>query len=759
MEAIDFNKLSIVVRSNWFWLLVIFVVMNGAALLYIRYTKNVYQSSSELKLEVKNEASGLNIKGVVEDPNVNVISGEIELIQSKLFLSRVIESAPIDVSYFSIGRVLNEELFRNSPFLAFYKMKSGGFYNTAIYVDEKNEREFVLRIGGKEYNGRYDRKMDVDGMELTLIRNEKFLRGDEMGYFFVINSKDVMLNYLAHNLTAEPLNYNASTIRLSFKDNNPFKAQAVLNKIDTLYLHYSNEQKNLANRQKIDWLSNELSQIERKMEGFEDYFENFTLQNKTNDLDKDLAKTIDRINQLDSQRYNITQRIARVDEVVTGLTDKNYLLALSYRPYLPQNLNENLDDLQRLVLEQEKLKMSYSEITFAFRQRQKEIENIREKAILQLEEIRGEATRRLTELNNQKRQLEAEFANLPDKNTQFSKNLRFYKLNEQLYLTLMQSKAEFEVVQAGSTPDFRILSPASLSYSPIAPKKGMIAGAGFVASLVIIVFFIGLMYLVNNKIMSLSELEYTVKVPVLGVIPSSRNIRANSLFVLEQPKSMVSEAIRTIRTNLDYFNIENGSRVIVISSTVSGEGKSFIATNLGGMIALSNKKVILIDLDMRKNRPNLPVPEEGKLKGVSTILIKRNVWRDCIINTNIENLDYLPAGPHPPNPAELLLNNTFSELLEDLKDHYDYILVDTPPVGLVTDGIMAMKFADLSIYIFRANYSRSDFLLNLQRIININKFTNITMVLNALPSSGEHKYGYGYYEEGETAKWKQLFNA
>jgi tyrosine-protein kinase Etk/Wzc len=167
-----------------------------------------------------------------------------------------------------------------------------------------------------------------------------------------------------------------------------------------------------------------------------------------------------------------------------------------------------------------------------------------------------------------------------------------------------------------------------------------------------------------------------------------------------------------------------------------------------------------VDLDMRKSKSNLHLPVQDPTKGVSTVLIRRNTWQECVSQTPIENFDYLPAGPHPPNPAELLLNGEFKELLNNLREHYDYVLVDTPPVGLVTDGIMAMKHADLCIYIFRANYSKSDFLLNLQRIININKFSNLTMVLNALPSTGEHKYGYGYYTEAEgRTNWKQLFNS
>ena len=142
--------------------------------------------------------------------------------------------------------------------------------------------------------------------------------------------------------------------------------------------------------------------------------------------------------------------------------------------------------------------------------------------------------------------------------------------------------------------------------------------------------------------------------------------------------------------------------------------------------------------------------------GVSTILIRKHQWKECVVRTDVDNLDYIPSGPHPPNPSELLLNDDFTLLLNDLKKHYDIIILDTPPVGLVTDGIMAMQKADVSIYIFRANYSKKEFLHNLRRIIGINKFTNITTLLNALPLSDRKSYGYGYYEEDSKSKLRSI---
>src|SRR5688500_7349294 len=256
---IDFNKLKIVVRSNWYWIALIFLAVNAAAYLYIRYTKNIYESESSLKLDFKNDATELGIKNIVEDQNLNLLSGEIEIIQSELFLNRVLDEVNFEASFFSVGRVLNEELYRNAPATVTWFSKSHSLYNTPITFRETSAERFELSLENqKKVSGWYNKLVSIGGLELILARNDKFKKSDELGYFIVIKSRDVLLKDISKNLTAEPLNFNANTIRVSFRDYNTLKAQYVLNKIDTIYLQYSHEQKSLANKQKIDWVSREL---------------------------------------------------------------------------------------------------------------------------------------------------------------------------------------------------------------------------------------------------------------------------------------------------------------------------------------------------------------------------------------------------------------------------------------------------------------------------------------------------------------------
>jgi len=702
-----------------------------------------------MKLDIKQDATELGIKTLVEDQNLNIISGEIEQIKSKVFLNRVIDSLDINIGYYSIGKVLVDEKYRYSPIKVTADNFPSNIYDIPIYIDfEPGDLGFEIKLGenGKPINGTFGSPINLNGFIFTVSKAKSFDPSATDDYYFIIHSRESLLEYLSDNLTVEPLNFNANTIKITFKDFNALKAHTIVSKIDSLYINYSNEQKNLTNKQKIEWLNKELLQVESKMEDFESYFENFTLQNMSNNVDEDLKRTIFQINQVDSQRFELNKKLTELNLLIDNLSVNNPEVSINQKQFLPSYLNEDLEALKKLLLERNRLSLSYNENTFAFKQKENELNALKDQVFNQLTSLKKNWLERMSEMKGKKVKLEEQFASMPDKNTQFSKNQRFYKLYEEFYLSMMQSKAQFEIAQAGNTPDFKVLSPATLPTTPIAPQKLMILGIGFVASLVVNFFFIGILYLLNNKIISVQEVERNISVPVLGSIPVLRQSNSEPLIVLKNPKSMASEAIRTLRTSLDFFTSGGDKKAISVTSTISGEGKSFLAMNLSGVLAMSNKKVVLLDLDMRKAKENLPFAIDDPSKGVSTILINKHDWSECVIKTSVDSFDYIPAGPHPPNPSELLLNGTFSKLLDDLKTRYDFIVMDTPPVGLVTDGVMVMKRSDISIYVFRANYSKREFINNLSRVIKINKLDNVAVVVNALPSDGK-AYGYGYYEE------------
>jgi tyrosine-protein kinase Etk/Wzc len=757
METVDFDKLRMIVRKNLVWVILVIAFTNVAAYIYLRYTKTVYEADSELKLDVKQDATEFGIKNLQETQNVNIISGEIEQITSKLFYNRVLDSIDLWVSYHSVGQVLVNEMYKTSPFKVQASSRLHPYLNTPIYFNFTGPEEYTLRVGEQVIQGTVGQKLSLIDLDLVITKTFYYTHYHEDDYFFILHSRDNLLNYLDQFALVEPLNYEANTIRISFRDYNAFKARDIVNKIDSMYLNYSNEQKNLTNKQKIEWINAELGQVEGKMEDYENYFENFTIQNKSSDLDSDLKKTISALYAIDSQRFQLNRRLSDINGLIDQFNNNNFTISAAHRQHLPPYLDKQIDALNLASQDIEKLGLSYNESTFAFKQKEREMDALRTSVFTQLNDLKKDWGKNQAELTSQKEKLEKRFAAMPDKNTQFSKNQRFYKLYEEFYLSMMQAKAEFEIAQAGSTPDFKILSPATMPENPIYPRRPLVLGIGMSSGVILGLVLIGLLYLVDNRVTSVLEIERQTAAPVLAVIPESRHTTKTPFHVLDNPKSIVSEAIRTLRTNLDFFAVTGTTKTISISSTIAGEGKSFLALNLGGVIAMSKKKVVLVDLDMRKPKNHTPFNIPDTQKGVSTALIRKYDIEECIVPTGLENFDFIPSGPLPPNPSELLMNGDFTHVINRLKELYEFVIIDTPPVGLVTDGIMAMKKTDVTIYVVRANYSRKDFLQNIERIQNLHRLTNVSVVFNALPSNNS-MYGYGYYEDQTPIKksWKYI---
>jgi capsular exopolysaccharide synthesis family protein len=759
-DAIDIDKLRAVILRNTWWIFIIFLVCNGGAYLTTRWTKDIFESESELKLDIKRDATELGIKEFVQDQNRDVVSGEIEQIKSKLFLNKIIDSLHLIVGYFSEGNVLKNELYNQSPFKVTLIFSKRNLLDIPIYFTSLDANSFRLKISstGKEVSAKYGAVISIEDTEFVITSPNGNIENDGNDYYFVIHSRERLITSISKNIAVEPLNLGANTIRISFKDNNPQKAIDIVNKIDSVYIAYSNEQKNLANKQKIDWLNNELGQLEKRMEGFESYFEEFTLQNKTSDAAADMRRTITLINRYDSQRYSLNKRIIEVSSVIDGIVSEKKLSYSFQYSFLPEYINKRLETLSALTQERDKLSLAYNENTLAFKQKEKDVLLLKDQVFGQLTALKENMMKTLSDIVKEKQKLEKEFLSMPDKNTKFAKNQRFYTLLTEFYLSMMQSKAQFEIAKAGSTPDFKILSAASIPKEPLIQRKLLYHGIGLAASIALTFFFIGFAYILDNKITSIREIDQALDLPILGIIPATRS-SSKGILVQDNPRSMTSEAIRSLRTNLDFFTSGGNKKVITISSSISGEGKSFLAKNLGGVLAMSNKKVALLDLDMRKAKLSETDNRESQVKGLSTVLINKNTWRECVQKTQIENLDFIPSGPLPPNPSELLVNGAFSVLIKEMQAEYDFLLLDTPPAGLVTDAIMAMRKSDLSIFVVRANYSKKEFLRNIDRIIKVNKLSNVALVFNALPQS-DKLYGYGYYEDDlMKRKWWNFFNS
>jgi tyrosine-protein kinase Etk/Wzc len=369
--------------------------------------------------------------------------------------------------------------------------------------------------------------------------------------------------------------------------------------------------------------------------------------------------------------------------------------------------------------------------------------------------LRDKVTTRKNEAKTKLREIESVYYGLPTKELEYARLERVFAINEKYYTMLLEKRIAYQISKEGFVSNNQILEDVLLPTTPVSPKGKMIVLSFLMAGLLFGFAFISIRYLVHNEITSLNEIVRlsNASISTLGVIPKYREpIPQSMLLVDKNPKSMIAEAFRTVRTNMQFIDNSEGPKVVGVTSAISGEGKTFVVLNLAGIIAFSGKRVVLLDLDMRRPRIHKGMGVDNNI-GMSTLLIGKSTIEESVRKSSLENLHFITAGPIPPNPSELILSKAFSEILNQLKEQYDVIVIDTPPVGLVTDGISIIAQADYPIYVFRADYSKKRFVQNVDRLTNENRISRLSVILNSVDIERNkyaysYGYGYGYSYEG-----------
>jgi capsular exopolysaccharide synthesis family protein len=759
LGGLDLIRLYQILKKNIVWLVLMPILCLLCAYVYLRYTKPLYESSSSIKLEVKREANVLGLTGVnaVEDVAAN-LPGEIELIRSNLIYDEVIRRMDFAVSYYAYGNILEEERYKNSPFVVKYNLFTDSSYDRVFNVTLLNNKQYELsyKIGEQEINRTYNFGQPVQTNDFQFVIDTTHFYSpdiDNTKYYFTVNSVGALTNYLASNVRVDILNPAANILGISFTDHNIAKARDVVNTIDSVYLTKTLEIKNKANKQKIEFLDEQLRNTEANLEEYESQLESFIVKNKTTNVESDVSKFVGKIEELLNEKAALNVQLDLLRKLQILIDTQGDLE--SFIPSIPlltdQQLATLTTEINQLQKDRSIALSSRTEATFAIQAKNQAIEIARKNISTLIVKNKELVIDNIRQINKKVNELENTFAHLPSKGTEYTKIKRFKDLYDKYYLMMMDRKAELGIAEAGTVPEFVILSPASTPGKPISPNKIMIYGSAGAFGLLLSMLLLSLRYILHDSISNQRELERTTEAPILGAIPTylKEKMDVSRLIINKNPKASISESFRTIRTNMEFLlPSKKKKRIITVTSTVSGEGKTFVSLNLAGVIALSDAKVIILDLDMRKPKIHLAFDEENHA-GISTILIGKHKLQDCIRRTSIRTLDYIAAGPTPPNPSELILRPEFDALLKELHQYYDVIVIDTPPVGLVTDGILVMKKADLPVYVVRADYSKRYFIKNINKLIKNNNFSKLSIILNAFKHLSQYGYGYDYsYYQG-----------
>ncbi len=771
---IDFRRFLLILNKSILWILLLLIIAIAGSYSYLRYTIPIYESSSVLKLEMKSDVDALGISKFQNPTISNSLSGEVELIKSELIHELVIEKIDdLKVSYMTEGRIKDEERFMNSFFELKYKYIHPDLLDQKIEVEILDERNLTISYNfqGKNISERliFNKAFKNKHLDIIIIKNSDDVSDINQNQFYlIVNSHRNLVEMIKNNLFVQILNPSANTLKIIYRDPNPLKAKTIVDYINMVYLQNTLELKNQASKQTIDFLEEQLNKTEEKLTFSEKEIEAFVEENKTTDIDNVFTKRLEQI-----EKYREELRIENEKLIVLKNLEKAfnagdtlYYQQLTSSQMGFESYREKMNQLMKDKNQLEVLKYSTNQNTLAYQYATKDIK-MQERALENaFEQDRKITSAEVAELNNAIAELEKELKSLPEKETEYKRLKRIYDLNEKFYLLLMDKKAEFGISEAGTIPDFQVLSPAYLPSIPVYPKDSDVYLVSFGAALLLIFVLIGVRYLSHNTIDSIEEIEKYLNIPMLGIVPLQKiKSKYSRLVVTENPKSEIAEAIRSIRTNLDFISPEsNGKKIISVTSTVGSEGKTFVSVNLGAVIAMSNQKVILLDLDMRKPKLHIALNEENHF-GMSNLLIGKMKLDEVIRPTSQNNLDYISSGPTPPNPSELILLPELDNILAQLREKYDVILMDSPPIGLVTDGIILMKKADIPVYIIRSEYSKKGFLKSIQKLQQQKGIEHLSVIFNGLKRRRgmgglgyNYGYGYGYGSEyyGEDKEEKKF---
>ena len=785
-EEFDFKLFVTIAKKNLLWFVFLMLLSIVTSLVILRYSAPIFECTSIIKIADEDNAQnvlGLNAKNGILSEN-NKIAGDIELIKSKIIISKVVRTLPLQVSYYSKGSILINELYKQTPFIVQFNLKDSSILDNPILVEFKSKNTLTItytssktgkKINQNYYSGKWinlpeaDIKINIINYE-NIVTMQKDLNKDV--FFFTINNEEKLVNKIVKDLSVSVLNLEAKTIQIKLKDKNCSKASDIVNTVAAEFNVYDVEKNSEVANKILDFIDKTIASINIELSNSENSIESFKKTNKIISPEQAISDVTIDFKNYQNQLILLNTQLSLYQSLSTDIKNNDEIgkFLLSISGLIKQGpLYEYLNKLQILIDERDQIRLQATENSEIYKSIETRIQN-------QKEIIYKTINNEVKNLQSQKQSLvslmrdaDNKFIKIPNQQAEFSRLQRLFSVNEKFYSLLLDKKAEFSITRAGYVAKHVILAESAQDIPPISPNRPLIISAclmiGFLVSLIIIVT----RYLLYNEINALEEIGQYTEAALLGIIPKyKREIPVSQLLVDKNPKSVISEAFRSIRTNLQFISIENEPKILAVTSTISGEGKTFNAINLAGVIAFSGKKVIILDLDMRKPKIHIGFNVENE-KGMSTILIGKDNVDDCIVHSSLTNLDFVTAGPIPPNPAELIINPRMNQLLDYLKTKYDIIITDLPPVGIVSDGVPILQLADYPLYILRANYSKKIFIAQLNKLMNENKITNMSVILNGVEMSRlkygygygysygygygyGYSYGYGYYEEDDEPK-------
>ena len=758
----DFNLRGFVLKYLRYWY--IFAIALVAAFFIAKYY-NWYKTpiyGITAKLLVKDETGGkdkLLRQMDVEAPDKN-IENEIEIFKSHNILAKALDQLDFDVSYFLIGNVKVSEVYKDCPFkITIDKIEFSAYYQP-FYVDIIDTSNFVFHYENqkdkKEIKGKFGEYFDMGMGNIVLTKRENFPvsemvnpQYEKRNYRISFNTINANQNkYLSH-LSIGLSRPQSSILQIYLEDEVPQKGLDFVNALINVYLEHDVDVKNNAASNTSDFLNAQLDAISDDLEQIESSREKYKVSKGIIDIESETQLVLDKIKDLDSQRAINDTRLGMINQLKKYVVENQDMrdlapAALDINDALLVKLINKLSELQsqrEIIINQSTTNDPTLVPLHA------EIELTRSSLLENIRNIERSLENKSAELDKILRSNQSRVERIPTTQRELLEIERKFRIQENLYIFLLQKNAELAISLAATESDTRIVDTARVLPGPISPVPQRAFSIAVVLAILIPVLLIILIEKLNDKIESISQIRDLTNIPVLGIVRYSKH--QGTLVSVEKPRSSIAEEYRSIRTNLQFLNKGKEAAITMVTSSIGTEGKTYTAMNLAAVMAASGERVVLVGLDMRKPRivESFNIPNDP---GASNYL-SRNVEIEDIIHPSgfIDTLSVIPSGINPPNPSELIMSDRMDEMINELKTRFDKIVIDTPPVGLVSDGIILAKYADSTLYVVRDGVTQKGHLQHINQLYETGQIENVAIVFNAVRKKhggygGKSGYGYGY---------------
>lgn len=755
-ELFDIKRISYVVLRYWYY-----VVLFGFTGFALAYLYNLYRDKSyavESKIIVPKNVNEVDFQGIFGiQPGFNAsssVNNEVEILKSYKLNNRVAEQLNWRVFWYKMGDFTWEGLYDNVPFTLLENGINQNTEDIEIYITPISQTTYNIKIKGNgillnhtipediSKNLKYGVLFKNDYFNFTLLLkpDENVEPGDEYYFIFRKNSR-VATNYMS-TLTVKGMEEGSEVIQLKLITLDKRRGVDYLNKLVEVYMNLKIEEKTESHKKTLEFINSQLSGISDSLYVSENNFASFRSKNQLINLSQQGSNVLQLLTDTEKEKTmhqmqfeylkNLLHYIGNEADIskiispsVVGINDESFV-----------SLVQKLIDLFR---EREIMAYTSRENNPQLILLNQEIKQVSKLLRENLTNLIENSENNISILTQRINQTSTKLKGLPEKEQKLINIQREYDMTNDIYTFLLQKKAETELTLASATIDVKVVDEATLSRTVLTGKPAIsIYMLGLIIGIMIPIIFTIVIDILDKRIKTKIEIQKFSTIPILGSIVHSK--KNNYMHVYNEPATLIAESFRTIRTNIKFFLDNKDEKVIGINSALSGEGKTFTSINLATVLAMNDKKTLLIGCDLRK--PKLSKIFNLKSNaGLSNLLINECNQSDAIFKCKVENLYVMPAGPIPPNPLEVLEKPQFKEFIDWARVNFDYIVLDNAPSYLVSDGIISSKQCDMNIFVVRAGLTNIDMIENINNIVAGSEIKKPCFVINDLTLIN---YGYSY---------------